>query len=103
MKEEKCRVIENLKINEQYYLIKLEAPYIASHSHPGNFVMAAVSSTHDPLLKRPFGIFLSRLMMCKLFSRFLIIPEFLMKIHSGMITIRGKILSRLIVRLIINI
>ncbi len=59
MKEEKCKVIENLNVNGNYYLIQLETNSIALHSKPGNFVMVAISKTHDPLLKRPFGIFKS--------------------------------------------
>ena len=59
MKEEKCRVVENIKIHEKYYLMKIETTVIAKESRPGNFVMVAVSTTYDPLLKRPFGIFKS--------------------------------------------
>jgi dihydroorotate dehydrogenase electron transfer subunit len=57
MKEENCKVIENINVNEKYFLMKIEAGYIAQNSQPGNFVMVAASSTYDPLLKRPFGIF----------------------------------------------
>lgn len=57
MREEKCRVAENLHVNEDYWLMKIEATYVSERARPGNFVMVAVSSTHDPLLKRPFGIF----------------------------------------------
>lgn len=56
MKDEKCRVIENRNINKNYFLMKLEAQYISTHSQPGNFIMLAASTTVDPLLKRPFGI-----------------------------------------------
>jgi dihydroorotate dehydrogenase electron transfer subunit len=57
MKEEHCRVVENVNISGKYYLVKIETNYIASNCRPGHFVMVAVSSTLDPLLKRPFGIF----------------------------------------------
>lgn len=57
MKDEICRIIENRNIRKGYYLLKLEAPYIASRSQAGNFVMVKTSSTVEPLLKRPFGIF----------------------------------------------
>lgn len=56
MKEEKCKVVENVNINKKYYLMKIETGYIAENCRPGNFVMVAVSTTFDPLLKRPFGI-----------------------------------------------
>jgi dihydroorotate dehydrogenase electron transfer subunit len=59
MKEEKCRVVENININEKYSLMKLKTTTIAKDCRPGNFVMVAVSTTFDPLLKRPFGIFKS--------------------------------------------
>ena len=57
MKEEKCKVSENINIKGKYYSMKIETAYIAKKSRPGNFVMAAVSTASDPLLKRPFGIF----------------------------------------------
>ena len=57
MKEEKCTVVENSRINKGYFLMKLEADYISAHSKPGNFIMLAASDTFAPLLKRPFGIF----------------------------------------------
>jgi len=56
MKEEKCLVVENRKLNKKYFLMKLKAEYISSHAKPGNFIMLAASNTADPLLKRPFGI-----------------------------------------------
>jgi dihydroorotate dehydrogenase electron transfer subunit len=57
MKEEKCTVVENSRINKGYFLMKLETTYISTHSKPGNFIMLAASDTFEPLLKRPFGIF----------------------------------------------
>ncbi|MFC2155816.1 dihydroorotate dehydrogenase electron transfer subunit [Acidobacteriota bacterium] len=59
MKEEKCKVVENIKMNEKYYLMKIKTTTIAKDCRPGHFVMVAVSTTFDPLLKRPFGIFKS--------------------------------------------
>lgn len=56
MKEEKCVVIENQHIGKNYYLMMLEAPYIAASAKAGNFVMVAVARGFEPLLKRPFGI-----------------------------------------------
>ncbi len=56
MKEEKCYVVENRKLNKKYFLMKLKAEYISSHAKPGNFIMLAASNTVAPLLKRPFGI-----------------------------------------------
>ena len=59
MKDETCVVVENLHIHQRYFIIKLHAPYISENCKPGNFIMLTVSSTLDPLLKRPFGIFQS--------------------------------------------
>jgi dihydroorotate dehydrogenase electron transfer subunit len=56
MHEATATVIENHHIIDDYYLIKLEDKAIARESKPGNFVMLAARSSHDPLLKRPFGI-----------------------------------------------
>lgn len=52
--------MENQVLKGNYYLMQIESEYIATRSRPGNFVMVAVSSTHEPLLKRPFGIFSSK-------------------------------------------
>jgi len=56
MKEETCLVVESTHLRKKYYLLKIESEYISTHSKPGNFLMVTVSSSHDPLLKRPFGI-----------------------------------------------
>ncbi len=60
MKDEICLVVENTPINRNYFLMKLEAPYITQDCQPGNFVMLTVAKGHDPILKRPFGIFDSK-------------------------------------------
>jgi dihydroorotate dehydrogenase electron transfer subunit len=57
MKDETCIVVENRHISEKYYLLKIEAPYIAEKAEPGNFVMLKATVGIEPLLKRPFGIF----------------------------------------------
>lgn len=56
MKEQSCPVVENIHLRKNYYLLKVKSEYISSNSSPGNFIMVSVSSSHDPLLKRPFGI-----------------------------------------------
>jgi dihydroorotate dehydrogenase electron transfer subunit len=56
MKDETCIVAENRNINKKYYLLKIDAPYIAEHAKPGHFVMLKASMGIEPLLKRPFGI-----------------------------------------------
>ena len=56
MYESAATVIENNHLIDNYYLMKLTDATIARESKPGNFVMLAPTSSHDPLLKRPFGI-----------------------------------------------
>jgi dihydroorotate dehydrogenase electron transfer subunit len=57
MKEEPCIIEENRHIKKKYYLMKVNAPYIADHAKPGQFAMLKASVGFEPLLKRPFGIF----------------------------------------------
>ncbi len=57
MKDETCIVAENRNINKKYYILRINAPYIAENAKPGNFVMLKASIGIEPLLKRPFGIF----------------------------------------------
>ncbi|MCP4150901.1 MAG: dihydroorotate dehydrogenase electron transfer subunit [bacterium] len=57
MKDIESIIVENSNIRKDYYLMKLEVPYIAENAKPGHFVMVTVSRTADPLLKRPFGIY----------------------------------------------
>ncbi len=59
MREEKCRVISNINIQGNYFLLKVESENVYRNGKPGNFVMIAASGNNDPLLKRPFGIFKS--------------------------------------------
>ena len=56
MKEEYCQVEESIHLTKKYYLLKIKSEYISSRTKPGHFLMISVSSSHDPLLKRPFGI-----------------------------------------------
>jgi dihydroorotate dehydrogenase electron transfer subunit len=57
MKDQVATVVENTFIQKHYFLLKIQADYISQKAKPGNFVMIRVSSTLEPLLKRPFGIF----------------------------------------------
>jgi len=51
-----CKVMRNDEIGESVYLMELESKEIASSAEPGQFVHLRVSSTYDPLLRRPFSI-----------------------------------------------
>lgn len=57
MKEETATIVENQKIQQNHYLMELNAPYIAKRGKPGHFIMVSTSPGLDPLLKRPLGIF----------------------------------------------
>src|ERR687891_212924 len=50
-------VIANTRLSDDYSVLSLAAPAIASAALPGQFVMLKTSRGMDPLLRRPFSIF----------------------------------------------
>src|SRR5215212_9545574 len=50
-------VISNTRLSDDYSVVTLAAPEIASLTRPGQFVMIKPSRGTDPLLRRPFSIF----------------------------------------------
>jgi dihydroorotate dehydrogenase electron transfer subunit len=50
-------VISNTRLSDDYSVIALAAPEVASLALPGQFVMVKTSRGADPLLRRPFSIF----------------------------------------------
>jgi dihydroorotate dehydrogenase electron transfer subunit len=50
-------VITNTRLSDDYNVLALAAPDIASTSQPGQFVMVKAGAGHDPLLRRPFSVF----------------------------------------------
>ncbi|MFL6281351.1 MAG: dihydroorotate dehydrogenase electron transfer subunit [Vicinamibacterales bacterium] len=50
-------VISNRRLSDDYSVLALAAPEIASLAEPGQFVMIKSSPGVDPLLRRPFSIF----------------------------------------------
>jgi dihydroorotate dehydrogenase electron transfer subunit len=50
-------VISNTRLSDDYSVLALDAPEIASLARPGQFVMVKASRSSDPLLRRPFSIF----------------------------------------------
>jgi dihydroorotate dehydrogenase electron transfer subunit len=50
-------VISNTRLSDDYSVIALAAPELASLARPGQFVMVKASRGADPLLRRPFSIF----------------------------------------------
>lgn len=47
----------NMRLSQDYNIVVLEAPAIASRARPGQFVMIKPSRGTDPLLRRPFSVF----------------------------------------------
>jgi dihydroorotate dehydrogenase electron transfer subunit len=50
-------VISNTRLSDDYSVVALAAPEVASRARPGQFVMVKPSRGSDPLLRRPFSIF----------------------------------------------
>jgi dihydroorotate dehydrogenase electron transfer subunit len=50
-------VISNTRLSDDYSVLALAAPAIATNALPGQFVMLKTSRGMDPLLRRPFSIF----------------------------------------------
>jgi dihydroorotate dehydrogenase electron transfer subunit len=50
-------VLSNNRLSEDYNVIAIAAPEIATQSRPGQFVMVKCGLNSEPLLRRPFSIF----------------------------------------------
>jgi dihydroorotate dehydrogenase electron transfer subunit len=50
-------IIANTRLSDDYNVVALQAPDVASLAEPGQFVMIQPSAGLDPLLRRPFSIF----------------------------------------------
>lgn len=50
-------VVSNTRLSDEYSVVALAAPAVASLAQPGQFVMVRPSRGMDPLLRRPFSIF----------------------------------------------
>ncbi len=57
MQNFKTSILSNQEISPGYYRMKILAPGISAQARPGQFVMFRIQSGHEPLLRRPFGIF----------------------------------------------
>jgi len=60
MQDERGLIEEARALGGGYFLLKIAAPLIAAAAKPGHFIMARVSSSLDPLLRRPLGILEAR-------------------------------------------
>ena len=52
-----ARVLANRRLSDDYNVLALAAPAIASAAQPGQFVMLKAAAGIDPLLRRPFSVF----------------------------------------------
>ncbi len=50
-------VVSNTHLSNDYNVLALAAPAVASQTQPGQFVMVKPSVGDDPLLRRPFSVF----------------------------------------------
>ena len=52
-----AEVIANTPLSSDYNVLALRAPAIGVAAAPGQFVMVKATTSHDPLLRRPFSVF----------------------------------------------
>ncbi len=55
MKQLEVKILENRKIAQDFYKMRLESPYLAANTKPGQFFEVKCSESGDPLLRRPLG------------------------------------------------
>ena len=56
MKQLEVKIIENKKIAQGFYKMRLASAYLAKNSKPGQFVEIKCSESREVLLRRPFGV-----------------------------------------------
>lgn len=56
MKQLKARIIENRRIAQGFYKMRLASAYLAKNSKPGQFVEIKCSEENEILLRRPLGV-----------------------------------------------
>ena len=54
--EEQAEIVRQEQLTPEIFRLTLQAPEIASHALPGQFVMVRTSPCYDPLLRRPLSI-----------------------------------------------
>ncbi|WP_417915495.1 dihydroorotate dehydrogenase electron transfer subunit [Candidatus Electronema sp. JM] len=54
--QQQSRILANDRLTADVFRLTIHAPEIAAAASPGQFVMVQVSSSLDPLLRRPFSI-----------------------------------------------
>ncbi|MDO8525080.1 MAG: dihydroorotate dehydrogenase electron transfer subunit [Candidatus Omnitrophota bacterium] len=56
MKQIKTKILQNTKMGERFYKIRIESAYLSKVSRPGQFIEVRCSDGVDPLLRRPLGV-----------------------------------------------
>ena len=52
-----ARVSSNLRLSDDYNILRLDAPEIGEQTEPGQFVMVKAGEMIDSILRRPFSVF----------------------------------------------
>lgn len=55
MKQLKARISENKKMATGFYKMRIQSPYFAKNTKPGQFFKVRCSDSNEPLLRRPLG------------------------------------------------
>jgi dihydroorotate dehydrogenase electron transfer subunit len=51
-----AKILEKEEVAPKHYRFRLDAPLIAQHAKPGQFIHVRISTQYTPLLRRPFSI-----------------------------------------------
>jgi dihydroorotate dehydrogenase electron transfer subunit len=55
-RDEEAAVLTHTSIAPDHYCLRIQAPYIAEHAQPGQFVQVRVAKGFDPFLRRPLSM-----------------------------------------------
>ncbi len=56
IKQLKARILENKKLSQDFYKMRIKSLYLARNIKPGQFIEVRCSESLDPLLRRPFSV-----------------------------------------------
>ena len=56
MKQLKAKILQNRRLTQDFYRIRIESAYLARNIKPGQFVEVRCAERIDPLLRRPFSV-----------------------------------------------
>jgi dihydroorotate dehydrogenase electron transfer subunit len=56
MREISAKILENRRLGQNYYKLRIKSPYLAKSIRPGQFLEVRCSDGLDPLLRRPFSV-----------------------------------------------